>query len=362
MNQEKKRLNLIGLILLAQAIVLSLATTLFAEILQNDVWIGIASTLIALLIPCFFMGFKNLKKHLTATHHTITFTTILFLLSIIYTTNNIVSTIWDAVLNHLNIMESESQNYDATFSILMISYSVVVGPFFEEVLYRGIVLNLLSKYGKWFAIITSGILFGLMHQDISQLLTTSIAGIIMGFIAYHYSFKVALLLHICNNFIVEIFTQLSTVNELYGTYFENILDFLRNKIWYNSSMNYEASKQLTDVRFKRLVGVQRTTFEEMLAVLKTAYQRKHAKGGRTPKLSLEDLLMATLQYMREYRTYEQIAADFGIHESNLIRRSQWVESTLIQSGFTISKTHLSAEDTVIVDATEVKINRPKKIN
>ena len=69
-------------------------------------------------------------------------------------------------------------------------------------------------------------------------------------------------------------------------------------------MNYESSKLLTDARFKRLVGVQRTTFEEMLAVLKTAYQRKHAKGGRTPKLSLEDLLMATLQYMREDRTYE----------------------------------------------------------
>ena len=125
-------------------------------------------------------------------------------------------------------------------------------------------------------------------------------------------------------------------------------------------MNYEASKQLTDARFKHLVGVQRTTFEEMLAVLKTTYQRKHAKGGRTPKLSLEDLLMATLQYMREYLTYEQITADFGIHESNLIRRSQWVEATLIQSGFTISKTYLSAEDTVIVDATELKINRPKK--
>ena len=58
----------------------------------------------------------------------------------------------------------------------------------------------------------------------------------------------------------------------------------------HKTMNYEVSKQLTDARFKRLVGVQRTTFEEMLAVLKTAYQRKHAKGGRTPKLSLEDLL------------------------------------------------------------------------
>ena len=94
-------------------------------------------------------------------------------------------------------------------------------------------------------------------------------------------------------------------------------------------MNYESSKVLSDARFKRLVGVQRTTFEEMLAVLKTAYQLKHEKGGRKPKLSLEDLLMATLQYTREYRTYEQIAADFCIHESNLICRSQWIEVTLL---------------------------------
>ncbi|VOC24791.1 mobile genetic element [Streptococcus pneumoniae] len=128
----------------------------------------------------------------------------------------------------------------------------------------------------------------------------------------------------------------------------------------DSLRNYEASKQLTDARFKRLVGVQRTTFEEMLAVLKTTYQLKHAKGGRKPKLSLEDLLMATLQYVREYRTYEEIAADFGIHESNLLRRSQWVEVTLVQSGVTISRTPLSSEDTVMIDATEVKINRPKK--
>ncbi|WP_153297679.1 IS5 family transposase [Streptococcus pneumoniae] len=122
-------------------------------------------------------------------------------------------------------------------------------------------------------------------------------------------------------------------------------------------MNDEASKQLTDTRFKRLVGVQRTTFEEMLAVLKTAYQLKHAKGGRKPKLSLEDLLMATLQYVREYRTYEEIAADLGIHESNLSRRSQWVEVTLVQSGVTISRTPLSSEDTVMIDATSIALKK-----
>ncbi|CVO42037.1 degenerate transposase [Streptococcus pneumoniae] len=64
--------------------------------------------------------------------------------------------------------------------------------------------------------------------------------------------------------------------------------------------------------------------------------------------------------MREYRTYEEIAADFGVHESNLLRRSRWVEVTLVQSGVTISRTPLSSEDTVMIDATEVQINRPKK--
>jgi len=125
-------------------------------------------------------------------------------------------------------------------------------------------------------------------------------------------------------------------------------------------MNYENSKSLTDVKFKRLVGVQRKTFAQMLQVLNLAYAQTHKQDGRTPKLSLEDLLMATLQYLREYRTYEQIAADFGIHESNLIRRSKWAEDTLIKNGFHIADKMVTSEDTVLVDATEIRVNRPKK--
>lgn len=125
-------------------------------------------------------------------------------------------------------------------------------------------------------------------------------------------------------------------------------------------MNYEHSKSLTDVKFKRLVGVQRETFAQMLQILNLAYAQMHQQGGRTPKLSLEDLLMATLQYLREYRSYEQIAADFGIHESNLIRRSKWVEETLLKNGFHIENRAVTSEDTVLVDATEIRVNRPKK--
>ncbi|KYA00515.1 transposase, partial [Streptococcus pneumoniae] len=34
----------------------------------------------------------------------------------------------------------------------------------------------------------------------------------------------------------------------------------------------------------------------------------------------------------------------------LLRRSQWVEVTLVQSGFTVSRTPLSSEDTVMIDS------------
>ncbi|VMQ73778.1 transposase-like protein, ISSpn2 [Streptococcus pneumoniae] len=65
-----------------------------------------------------------------------------------------------------------------------------------------------------------------------------------------------------------------------------------------------------------------------------------------------------------YMTVEEekvfLARHLKAHESNLLRRSQWVEVTLVQSGVTISRTPLSSEDTVMIDATEVKINRPKK--
>lgn len=70
-------------------------------------------------------------------------------------------------------------------------------------------------------------------------------------------------------------------------------------------MDDEASKQLSDSRFKILVGVQRTTFEEMLAVLKTAYQRKRAKGGRKSKLILKDCKVRVFFFLKKWYNSNQ---------------------------------------------------------
>ncbi|UYZ71254.1 transposase family protein [Moraxella bovis] len=125
-------------------------------------------------------------------------------------------------------------------------------------------------------------------------------------------------------------------------------------------MNYEAFTHLSDEKFKRLIGVKREVFNNMLACLEQAQASIHQRGGRKLKIGMPNLLMATLQYFKEYRTYEQIAADFGIHESTLIRKSHWIEDTLSKQGFAIVAQTPTKDDIAIVDVSEVRVNRSKK--
>ena len=128
-------------------------------------------------------------------------------------------------------------------------------------------------------------------------------------------------------------------------------------------MRYEAVKDLSPGSFKRLTGVKPQVFAEMLNVLRVAESVKK-KAGRSSKLSLEDKLLLSLSYWREYRTQFHIAADYDVHESTANRIITRVEDLLITSGrFSLPKRRevQEAEWTVVlVDVTETPIERPKK--
>ena len=104
----------------------------------------------------------------------------------------------------------------------------------------------------------------------------------------------------------------------------------------------------------------------MVEILNKGYASKHQRRGRHQKLRIEDLLLATLEYLREYRTYAHIAASYDIAESNIYRGIRWVEDTLIKDGtFSLPgrKTLLKSDveyEVILVDATETPIERPKK--
>ena len=131
-------------------------------------------------------------------------------------------------------------------------------------------------------------------------------------------------------------------------------------------MKYETIKSYSSENFRRITGVKRTTFEKMLEILKPKLKEKLSKGGRKPTLSLEEMLLASLEYWREYRTYAHIAASYGIHESNMYRLIKWVEDVLIKDGaFSLpGKKALLKNDieyeVVLIDVTETPVERPKR--
>ena len=131
-------------------------------------------------------------------------------------------------------------------------------------------------------------------------------------------------------------------------------------------MKYENIKDYSDEEFRRITGVKRTTFKKMLEIMTPKHREKLSKGGRKPKLSLEEMLLAVLEYWREYRTYAHIAASYGIHESNMCRLVKWTEGILIKDGtFSLpGKKALVKSDTeyelVLTDVTETPVERPKR--
>ena len=69
----------------------------------------------------------------------------------------------------------------------------------------------------------------------------------------------------------------------------------------------------------------------MSKILHEEFLKKKARGGRDTKLAPEDMLLMTLEYLREYRTYFHISQSYGISESNAYKIIRWVEDTLIRN-------------------------------
>jgi hypothetical protein len=118
--------------------------------------------------------------------------------------------------------------------------------------------------------------------------------------------------------------------------------------------------------FKRLYGVKTNTFTKMLSILQKEFDAMHKSGGKPPKLTPEDKLYVTLKYLREYRTMDSIAAEYGVCKGTVCLAVKWVEDTLVKYGtFSLPgkkalKRKSSSIGYIVVDVTESPINRPKK--
>jgi hypothetical protein len=129
---------------------------------------------------------------------------------------------------------------------------------------------------------------------------------------------------------------------------------------------YEAANRLSSNEFVRLIGVKKITFMEMVMVIKEIEDKRPSRRGKPFRLSIEDRLLMTLEYLREYRTYFHLGQSYGISESACYRNCRWIEDALIKSKkFSLpGKKALLKSNTefeiILIDATESPIERPKK--
>jgi len=131
-------------------------------------------------------------------------------------------------------------------------------------------------------------------------------------------------------------------------------------------MSYEQIKDLPPALFKRYCGVKPETFQKMVAVVSEHLAESRIKTGRPPKLSMEDQVLMTLEYWREYRTFFHLARTWGVHESSVWRTIRRVEDVLTKSkAFTLpgkKKLQLAEHEIefIVVDVAETPVERPKK--
>ncbi len=78
--------------------------------------------------------------------------------------------------------------------------TVLVPPLVEEMMFRGVVLQSLRRFGDGFAILGSALIFGMMHGNFPQTAFAFLAGLAMGYAAVQSgSLLPSILIHFINN-------------------------------------------------------------------------------------------------------------------------------------------------------------------
>lgn len=175
--------------------------------------IGIISifTVLFSIIPIYLIFNKSETSKLKVKKNKFTIIDLLYFFGLMYLMSIIFSNLTLILMQLFNISSVDVTNeINQNMNISLFIYATFIGPFFEELQFRGYYLNHLRKYGASVAIIVSSITFSFMHLNFIQSFGTIGIALVIGYVGYFYSFKAAIMLHILNNFFVFLLGYLTT--------------------------------------------------------------------------------------------------------------------------------------------------------
>lgn len=121
-------------------------------------------------------------------------------------------------------------------------------------------------------------------------------------------------------------------------------------------------------KFRRYTGIYRRVLDEMVECVRDfkTKHRKHPTKGVQSSLCVEDQVLLTVMFWREYRDQGHLAVDFDVSQSTVSRTITETENILIKSRrFSIPgrKSLLTKDgqyEVVVIDVTETPVERPQK--
>lgn len=142
---------------------------------------------------------------------------------------NILTTILLSNLEAIGItsnLDNTVGPYNNLGFLIMTLVTAVVPAFAEEFLFRGVILGKLRKYGDTFAILSSSLLFALMHANLVQIPFAFVGGVFFAFITVKTnSLLPAMIIHFINNLLSCILQYIEDNLSDYVINFSSILIF-----------------------------------------------------------------------------------------------------------------------------------------
>ncbi len=155
---------------------------------------------------------------------------------VLYFINNFVAQFFSSIISifgyeNISTTTSVTFSYELLFREFLLS--CVLPGICEEFLHRGIMLNASKKCGNTrYVLITSSILFGLMHLNINQFFYAAILGFLMGYVSIvSDSIYPSMIIHFMNNFLNTYFYFGYYLNWPFATFINDLQALIMSNIF-----------------------------------------------------------------------------------------------------------------------------------
>lgn len=215
-EENKKIFNRIGLAMLVSMILVNVIQIIFFNIigkvnqdLLSASWINYIALAISYYLigfPVFYFMIKGLPEgekredKKLGVWEIVKFCFISYSLMYIFNFLTNIFIILISIFKGSEVVNPLQNIIEGSSLILTLIFVGILSPIIEEMMFRGIMLNKLRRYGDKVAIVTTALLFGLFHANFSQFFYATVLGLIFAYVTLKTgTIKYSIILHIFVN-------------------------------------------------------------------------------------------------------------------------------------------------------------------